>query len=92
LGEGLVEHIGGVFRAGEPFPSADNLEQWASAWERAGEDVEEFRLPLRLLRTGIEFVKAGGKDPGILLHLTSAERQIVRQALGLEEKSPDKPE
>jgi len=37
------------------------------------------------------FVIAGGKDLGVLLHLTSAERQILRQALGLEEKDQDRP-
>jgi hypothetical protein len=29
--------------------------------------------------------KAGGKDPGILLGLTSPERAILKQALGLAE-------
>jgi len=91
LGEGIVKHIGSVFRAGEPFPSADNLDQWASAWEQAAASVDEFRLSLRLLRTGVDFVKAGGKDPGILLSLTAAERQILKQALGLAEKNPDEP-
>ena len=38
---------------------------------------------LRLLRTGTDFVKAGGKDPGILLGLASTEREILKQALGL---------
>jgi len=92
LGEGLVSHVGDLFRAGEPFPSVDNLEQWASAWEKAGEGVDDFRLSLRLLRTGIEFVKAGGNDPGILLGLTAPERQILKQAFGMEEKNPDKPQ
>ncbi len=83
LGEGLVSHIGSVFRAGAPFPSSDNLEQWASAWEKAGEGVDDFGLSLRLLRTGVEFVKAGGKDTGILLSLLAPERRILEQALGL---------
>lgn len=86
LGEAVVQHIGSVFRAGEPFPSADNLEGWASAWEQAAESVPDFRLSVRLLRTGIDYVKAGGKDPGILLTLTSPERAILQQALGLAEK------
>jgi len=85
LGEAVVQHIGSVFRAGEPFPSADNLEGWASAWEQATENEADFRLSVRLLRTGIDYVKAGGKDPGILLTLTTPERAILEQALGLAE-------
>ena len=85
LGDGLVKHLGAVFRAGSPFPSADNLKSWLSAWEQAAVDADEFRLPLRLLRTGVEFVIAGGKDRGILLDLTTPERKILKQTLGLAE-------
>jgi tetratricopeptide (TPR) repeat protein/DNA-binding transcriptional ArsR family regulator len=89
LGEAVVQHIGGVFRAGPPFPSTDNLEGWALAWERAAESVPDFRLSVRLLRTAINFVNAGGKDRGVLLDLTSTERAILEQALGLaEDKQP----
>ena len=88
LGEAVVQHIGRLFRAGAPFPSTDNLEGWISAWEQASEKVPDFRLSLRLLRTGVNFVKAGGKDPGILLDLTSTERSILEQALGLTGKEP----
>jgi hypothetical protein len=90
LGEALVQHIGQVFRNGEPFPSTDNLEGWALAWEPSAESVPEFRLAIRLLRTAVNFVKAGGKNPGILLDLTSTERSILEQALGLAEKEPAK--
>ena len=83
LGEAVVQHIGRVFRVGEPFPSADNLEGWVLGWEQAAEKVPDFRLSVRLLRTGIDFVKAGGKDLGVLLTLTSPERAILEQALGL---------
>jgi hypothetical protein len=83
LGEAVIQHIGRVFRAGEPFPSADNLEGWALIWEQTAESVPDFRLAVRLLRTGVNFVKAGGKDRGILLDLTSTERAILEQALGL---------
>ena len=90
LGEALVQHIGSVFRAGASFPSADNLEGWASAWGHAAETVLDFRLSVRLLRTGIDYLKAGGKDPGILLALTSPERAILEQALGLAENDAAK--
>jgi tetratricopeptide (TPR) repeat protein len=87
LGEAVVQHIGRVFRAGAPFPSADNLEGWASVWEQAAASAPDFRLSVRLLRTGVEYVKAGGNDPGILLALTSPERAILEQALGLTNSS-----
>ncbi len=58
LGEALVEHLGSVFRTGAPWPSADNLDQWLAAWQGAAVDAPEFKLPLRLLRTGIDFVKS----------------------------------
>ena len=51
--------------------------------------MPDFRLSVRLLRTAINFVKAGGKDRGVLLDLTSTERAILEQALGLaEDKQP----
>ena len=83
LGDGLIRHLGKIFRAGEPFPSADNLRQWLNAWEQTASDLDEFRLPLRLLRVGIDFIISGGKDHGILLTLTSPEREILKQALGI---------
>lgn len=83
LGEGLVKHLGLVIRAGVPFPSSDNLQQWMTVWEKAANGVDEFPLPLRLLKVGIDFIIAGGKDADILLTLTSAEREILKQALGI---------
>ncbi|MBB5035541.1 winged helix-turn-helix transcriptional regulator [Prosthecobacter vanneervenii] len=83
LGEAVVQHMGRVFQEGAPFPSTDNLEGWAAAWEKAGESVPDFRLSLRLLRTIVNFVKAGGQDRTILLDLAAPERAIVEQALGL---------
>jgi len=83
LGEALVKHLGAVFRKGAPWPSADNLDQWLAAWQQAAGDAPEFKLPLRILRVGIDFVKSGGRDEGILLDLTSTERSLLTQALGL---------
>jgi tetratricopeptide (TPR) repeat protein len=84
LGEALTRHLGVMYRAAEGLPAADNLELWATAWEDAGRDQEAFRLPLRIFRTGIDFLKAGGKDHGILLDLNQEERKILQQALDLE--------
>ncbi len=86
LGEAVIQHIGSIYRSGEPFPSSDNLEGWKSAWEQGAESVPDFRLSIRLLSTSISFLKAGGKDRTILLDLASAERSIVEQAFGLLER------
>lgn len=81
LGGALVRHLGDVFAEGAPWPASDNLDQWLAAWEHAAGGSAEFKLPLRLLRTGIRFVKSGGKDQGVLLDLTASERTLLRQAL-----------
>lgn len=83
LGEAVIEQIGSVFRRGKPLPFADNLEGWASAWEQAAENVPGFRLSIRLLRTAVNYLKAGGEDSGALLDLTAPERAILEQALGI---------
>ena len=84
LGAAVIQHIGSIYRSGEPFPSTDNLESWRSAWEQASEGVSDLRLSLRLLNTSIAFLKTGGKDRSILLNLASTERSIVEQAFGLD--------
>lgn len=83
LGTVIVNHLGEVYQKRAPFPSSDNLSQWLAAWEETTGDLDEFRLPLRLLRVGIDFVISGGKDAGILLTLTSPEREILKQSLGI---------
>ncbi|TCT18109.1 Cdc6-like AAA superfamily ATPase [Thiobaca trueperi] len=88
LGEALTRHLGRLHADTEKLPSPDNLETWAAAWEEAGKDIDAFRLPLRLFRTGIDFLKAGGTDPGILLDLNQEERRLLEQVFGLE-SSPE---
>lgn len=84
LGEALTSHLGKLYRTGEDLPTSDSLELWASAWEEAGRDIDAFRVPLRIFRTGVDFLKAGGKDRTILLDLNQEERRILEQALSLE--------
>jgi tetratricopeptide (TPR) repeat protein len=84
LGEALTSHLGRLYRTGEDLPASDSLELWASAWEEAGRDIDAFRVPLRIFRTGVDFLKAGGKDRTILLDLNQEERRILEQALKLE--------
>jgi tetratricopeptide (TPR) repeat protein/DNA-binding transcriptional ArsR family regulator len=84
LGEALTRHLGFLHRAEEGLPASDNLEHWATAWEEAGRDIEAFRLPLRIFRTGIDFLKSGGKDRSILLDLNQEERKILEQVFALD--------
>ena len=83
LGEALTEHLGSLHANTDGLPASDNLESWASAWEEAGEAIDALRLPLRIFRTGIDFLKTGGKDRGILLDLNQEERRLLEQALSL---------
>ncbi|WP_366759774.1 tetratricopeptide repeat protein [uncultured Thiodictyon sp.] len=80
LGEALTQHLGRL----HDLPSPDNLETWAAAWEAAGQGIDAFRLPLRLFRTGVDFLKAGGTDRGILLDLNQEERKLLEQVFNLE--------
>jgi hypothetical protein len=89
LGEGVITHLGEIFRKGAPFPATDNLEDWYLAWEEAAKDLPDFRLTLRLLRTGIAFLQAGGQDRGILLDLTAPERRILEQTFGFPDSGED---
>jgi len=82
LGKLLVRHLGVLYSQGEGIPPSDNLESWATNWEAALENISASRVPQRIFRTGINFLKSGGKDRGILLDLNQDERMILEQALG----------
>lgn len=83
LGQALSRHLGRLHAAAER-PSPDNLETWASVWETVGQGLDAFRLPLRIFRTGIDFLKAGETDRAILLDLNQEERRLLEQVLDLD--------
>ncbi|OAI25863.1 ArsR family transcriptional regulator [Methylomonas koyamae] len=85
LGEALIRHLGSIHRDHDETPSPENLEQWYSAWEAAGTNSEALKLPLRLLRTGIDFLKTGAQERSVLLDLNQEERQILAQTFAIEE-------
>ena len=87
LGGALTQHLGRLHADPANLPSPDNLETWATAWEAAGQGIDAFRLPLRLFRTGVDFLKAGGTDRGILLDLNQEERKLLEQVFNLEAES-----
>ena len=84
LGKVLVRHLGELYLADGDLPTAENLEHWAEAWEVVCQDIKALQLPLRIFRTGINFLKSGGKDRTLLLDLNQEERKILEQALGFE--------
>jgi tetratricopeptide (TPR) repeat protein/DNA-binding transcriptional ArsR family regulator len=86
LGDVLIKHLGVLYSDKENLPVSDNLESWALAWEDALKNVDAFRLPQRIFRTGIDFLKSTGKDLGILLDLNQEERKILEQTLGLDDE------
>jgi len=86
LGDALVRHLAKL--AGSVLNSA-GLDQWLACWESAASEHEAMRLPLRLLRAGIDYIKTQPRDEGVLLQLPKEERAIARQALGL---APEKTE
>lgn len=84
LGGALVQHLTHLNKS--PLGPA-GLEQWISGWEERAESEQALRFPLRLLRTGIAYLKTQPLDEAVLLQLPSEERNLVRAALGLESPS-----
>ncbi|MGO8677581.1 MAG: ArsR family transcriptional regulator [Limisphaerales bacterium] len=80
LGDAMVRQLGKL--AGSVL-SNTGLDQWLACWESAASEHEAMRLPLRLLRAGIDFLKTQPRDEGVLLQLPKEERALARQALGL---------
>lgn len=85
LGEALIRHLGSLHCDPNETPSPENLAQWYSAWEAVGTNSEALKLPLRLLRTGIDYLKTGAQDRSVLLDLNQEERQILAQAFRIGE-------
>jgi tetratricopeptide (TPR) repeat protein len=80
LGEALVRHITDLSKS----PVGDSgYDQWFEGWQAAAAGRAEFDLPLRLLRVGIAYLKTN--DEGSLLELPQEEREILRQALHLDQ-------
>jgi hypothetical protein len=68
--------------ADSPLSSA-GLDQWLSGWVSETSRYPAMQLPLRLVLTGIGYLKTQPRDETVLLQLPKEERALVRQALGL---------
>jgi len=85
LVEELITHLGILLREGGCLPENEILEGWATEWEAALSSYTEASISLRIFRTGIEFLKAGGEDRSVLLSLHQEERRILEQVFQLED-------
>ncbi len=86
LAKSLIELVGVLYKM-EKIPSPENLDSWLTAWQEATKNITELSVAMRILKVGITFLKTGGKDETTLFELTETERNILRQALGLEKES-----
>jgi len=84
LSEALTSHLGELYKCKHELSISNDLESWVSGWEKAGKEIDGLRLPLRIFRTGVDFLKSGGDDHGILLNLNQEERKILEQVLDLD--------
>jgi len=78
LGDSLVRNLSSLK---ESLLSAEGMDHWLACWEKEASEFLTLQLPVRLLATGIAYLK--DKDEGTLLELPKEERALVRQALGL---------
>jgi hypothetical protein len=63
--------------------SGEGLSRWLEHWETSAGEQAAMRLPLRLLRVGIDYLASKPRDEGKLLQLPEEERLLLRQALSL---------
>jgi tetratricopeptide (TPR) repeat protein len=63
------------------------MDRWVSDWENVSRDYPQLQVGIRMLRSGVEWIKT--KDESVLLDLVREERMIVRQALGLEPEAEE---
>jgi tetratricopeptide (TPR) repeat protein len=78
LGNSLVKSIPKLNKSNL---NETGLDAWVALWRELGAPHDELTVPLRLLETGVAFIKT--KDEGVLLNLPKEERSILRQTLGL---------
>ncbi len=81
LGDGLVKSL---TKLDATRVSSQVLESYVQAVEQRVAKIPEFDVSLRLFRYGIRYLIH--EDPAVLVELVQIERNILRQALGLDEK------
>jgi tetratricopeptide (TPR) repeat protein len=80
LGGALVRYLPEL--EASPIGGA-GLKRWFAQIEASTGQHEAMRLPLRLLRVGIDYLTSQPRDEGKLLQLPEEERSLLRQALSL---------
>ena len=79
LAQGLARSISAL---GSPMIANAAAREWFAAWKDVAGDSPEFQIPLRLLGTAVQYRE--NPDPRVLLNLAVEEREILKQALGLD--------
>ncbi|HEY9297383.1 MAG TPA: tetratricopeptide repeat protein, partial [Phormidium sp.] len=81
LGQGIVKNIPTIM---SEMVSDKAAQTWLEVWQEIVGDSKEFQIPLRLLKTAVEYkVKKG--DRRVLLELPIEERKLLTEELKIEE-------
>ncbi|MGA9382234.1 MAG: hypothetical protein WBV73_26030, partial [Phormidium sp.] len=81
LGQGIVMNIPTIM---SEMVSDKAAQTWLEVWQEIVGDAKEFQIPLRLLKTAVEYkVKKG--DRRVLLELPIEERKLLTEELKIEE-------
>lgn len=78
LGDNLVRSLSTTTKSNL---NETGLDAWVALWRELGAPHDELTVPLRLLETGVAYLKT--KDEGVLFDLPKEERSILRQTLAL---------
>ncbi len=82
LGVGLIKSCDALL---PNMVSQSAAQTWLDVWTEEAKKHEEFKIPLRLLKAAVDY-KAKPDAPRVFLQLSTEERTILKQALGLETK------
>ena len=77
LGQGLVRTIPALL---SETVSDKTAQTWRSTWQQLAGKRPDFEIPLRLLKTAVEYKQKKG-DPRVLLTLPLEERNLLRELL-----------
>lgn len=76
LGQGLTKSISVLL---DPLVSLERAEQWLAVWQKAGQELSDLQVPLRLLNSAVHWKV--NRDPRALLSLPQEERRILEAML-----------
>ena len=60
------------------------MEIWSQSWEDVCANEPELRIPLRIFKAGVHYLKP--RNPQVLYDLAMEERSVLQEALNIEIK------